>query len=113
MVGQAQRFQLVVAKEVGLLDDYDGCASPFGLFSGQRVGGLGGQGGVVGQRLPTQRGHDAVVDAAHPDGGIGQVDDGVAVWSRRARAAHTHGLAGAHLAGNHSDAAVGDTSRYG
>lgn len=41
MVGQAQRFQLVVAKEVGLLDDYDGCASPFGLFSGQRVGGLG------------------------------------------------------------------------
>lgn len=78
MVGQAQRFQLIVAKEVGLLDDYDGCASPFGLFSGQRVGGLGGQGGVVGQRLPTQRGHDAVVDAAHPDGGIGQVDDGVA-----------------------------------
>jgi hypothetical protein len=45
----------------------------------QRVGGLGDQGRVMGERLATQRGDDAVVDTAYPDGGIGQVDDGVAL----------------------------------
>ena len=91
MVGEeADGLQLVVAEEVRLLDDHDGGASALGVFGGQRVGGLWGQGGVMGQGLPAEGGDDAVVDAAHPDGGVGQVDDGVAAavqgWpARRAR----------------------------
>jgi hypothetical protein len=43
---EPQRFQLVIAE--GLLDDYDGGASALGVFGGECVGGLGGQGGVMG-----------------------------------------------------------------
>ena len=80
------------------------------MFGGECVGGLRGQGGVVGQRLPAEGGDDAVVDAAHPDGGVGQIDDGVAAAIEPGEGgAHGDGLAGADLAGDHADAAFGDT----
>ena len=41
-------FQLVVVEQVGLVEDQDGGAAAFGVFGGQRVAGLGDQGGVVG-----------------------------------------------------------------
>jgi hypothetical protein len=106
---EPQRFQLVVAEEVGLLDDQDGGASALGLFGGERVGGLRSQGRVVGQGLPAQGGDDAVVDSAHPDGGIGQVDDVVAATVQGGHgSADGDGLASADLAGDDADAAFGD-----
>jgi hypothetical protein len=55
--------------------------------------------------LAAEGGDDAVVDAAHPDGGVGQVDDGVAAAVQGGqRGAHGDGLAGADLAGDHADA---------
>ena len=47
-------------------------------FGGQRVAGLGDQGGVVEAGPPAERGHDVVVDAAGADGGVGEVDQVVA-----------------------------------
>src|ERR1700736_4852572 len=74
--------------------DHDGGAAALGVFGGERVGGLGGQGRVMGEGLATQRGDDAVVDTAHPDGGIGQVDDGVAAAIQAGEGgAHGDGLA--------------------
>jgi hypothetical protein len=69
---------LGVVEEVGFVDDEDGGAAAFGLFGGEGVGGLGDEGGVVDQGLPAEGGDDLVVDAADSDGGVGQVDDGVA-----------------------------------
>ena len=95
--------------EVTLVDHQDGGTAPLGVFGGERVGGLRSQGGVVGQGLSAEGGDDAVVDAAHPDGGIGQVDDGVAAAIQAGeRGAHGDGLASADLAGDDADAAFGD-----
>jgi hypothetical protein len=86
---------------VRLLDDDGGCSSALGVFGGQRVGGLWSQGGVVGRGLAAEGGDDAVVDAAHPDGGVGQVDDAVAAAVNGGqRGAHGDGLAGANSAGD-------------
>jgi hypothetical protein len=50
-----------------------------------------------------------VVDAADADGGVGQVDDGVAAAVEGGqRGAHGDGFAGADLAGDHTDAAISD-----
>ena len=59
---------------MGFFDDDDGGAATFVAFGGQGVGGLGCQGGVVGQGLAAEGGDDAVVDTADSDGGVGQVD---------------------------------------
>src|SRR5271155_2448721 len=51
-----------------------------------------------------------MVNAAHPDGGVGQVDDGVAAAVEGGQGgAYGDGFAGADLAGDHADAAFGDT----
>ena len=42
---QPDRFELMVVEQVGFVDDEDGVAAPFGVFGGQRLGGLGGEGG--------------------------------------------------------------------
>jgi len=64
---------------------------------------------VVGEGLAAEGGDDAVMDAAHPDGGVGQVDDAVATAVKGGqRGAHGDGLAGANFAGDHADAAFGD-----
>ena len=50
VVGEhADRFELGVVEQVGFVDDEDGGAAAFGVLGGEGVGGLGDQGGVVGQ----------------------------------------------------------------
>jgi hypothetical protein len=72
VVGEhADGFELGVVEQVGLVDDQDGDAAAFGVFGGQGVGGLRHEGGVVDQRVAAEREDDLVVDAAHPDGGVG------------------------------------------
>ena len=97
----------MVVQQMGFVDDEHGVAAPFGVFGGQRLGGLGGQGGPVKGRGVPERGHDVGEHAAHPDGGVGQVDEHVPgriqVGGGRP---HGHGLAGADLAGDHPDRAL-------
>ena len=70
---------------------------------------LEGQGRVVGEGLNAEGGDNAVVDAADADGGVGQVDHGVAAAVEGGQCgAHRDGLTGADLAGDHADAAFGD-----
>jgi hypothetical protein len=38
---QPDRFELMVVEQVGLVDDQYRVAAPFGVFGGQRLGGLG------------------------------------------------------------------------
>ena len=89
LVKQPDRFELVIVEQVGFVDDQDGGAAPFGVFGGQRVGGLGGQGGVVGRGCRRGWPRCGGEHAAHPDGGVGQVDDHVPARSRLAGAART------------------------
>jgi hypothetical protein len=53
-----------MVEEVGLVDDQDRDAAPFGGFPGQDVPGLDGEGGGAAGGLPAQGRDDAVVDAA-------------------------------------------------
>ena len=51
MVGEhPDRLELLVVEQVGLVDHDDGGAAAFGVFGGQGVGGLRGQGGGVEAR---------------------------------------------------------------
>ena len=77
LVKHPDRFELLVIQQVRFVDDEHGVAAPFGVFRGQRLGGLGGQGGGVEGRGVTEGGDDVVQHAADPDGGVGQVDDHV------------------------------------
>ena len=110
MVGEhPDRLQLGVLEQVRLVDHQDGCSAPLGLLDGQRAGGLRDQGGVMDQGLPAQRGDDLVVDAADPDGGVGEVDDGVPGRVQPGqRGADRDGLPGADLAGDDPDPALAD-----
>ena len=110
MVGEhPDRLQLGVVEQVRLVDHQDGCPAPLGVLDGQRGGGLRDQGGVMDQGLPAQRGDDLVVDAADPDGGVGEVDDGVPGGVQPGqRGADGDGLAGADLAGDDPDPALAD-----
>src|SRR3954447_7283808 len=61
------------------------------------------------QGLPAQRGDDLVVDATDPDGGVGEVDDGVPGRVQPGQCgADRDGLPGADLAGDDPDPALGD-----
>ena len=75
MVGEhPDRLQLRVVEQVRLVEHQDGGAAAFGLLGGQSVGGLGNEGGVVYQGVPAEGGDDLVVNAADPDGRVGQID---------------------------------------
>ena len=109
VLGQhADGLQLGVVEQVGFVQDEDRGAAPFGLFGGQprRFGGRGWRGAPT---LPAERGDDLVVDAADPDGGVGQVDDRIARIVQCGQCgADGDGLAGADFAGDDADAAFGD-----
>jgi hypothetical protein len=101
-------LELGVVEQVGLVDHHDRGAAAFDLLDGERVDGLGDQGGVVGQRPSAERGDDLVVDPADPDRRVRQVDDGVAGRVQRGeRGADRDGLPGADLAGDHPDPVLG------
>src|SRR6202034_1695421 len=94
VVGEhADRFELGVVEQVGLVDEQDGGAAAFGGLAGEHVVGLGGQrGGAVGG-ASAEAGDGVVVDAAGAGGGGGGGDDG---------------LAGADLAGDDAEGLLGD-----
>ena len=70
VVGEhADRLELGVVEQVGLVEDQDGGAAACVLFDRQRVDGLRDQGGVVGQRAVPEGGNDLVVDAPDSDCG--------------------------------------------
>src|SRR5581483_5007384 len=98
-----------MVEQVSLVDDQDRGPAPFGGFPGQDAPGLDGERGGAVDGPAAQGGHDAVVDAADPGGGVADVDDrvggGVEVGDR---GADRDGLAGADLAGDHADRLVGD-----
>jgi hypothetical protein len=70
---------------------------------------LGDEGGVVEAGCLAEGHGDGAVDAAHPDLGVGQVDQGVPGGVQPVgRGAQCHGLPGADLAGQHAQPAGGD-----
>ena len=110
MVGEhADAFELGVVEQVGFVDDQDGGAAAFGVLGGEGVGGLGDEGGGVGAGWPAEGGDDGVVDAAGADGGVAEVDDGVAGGVEGGQGgADGDGLAGADLAGDDAEGLFGD-----
>src|SRR6202034_4137294 len=110
VVGEhADRFELGVVEQVGLVDEQDGGAAAFGGLAGEHVVGLGGQrGGAVGG-ASAEAGDDVVVDAADAGGGGAEVDDGVAGRGQGGEGgAGGDGLAGADLAGDDAEGLLGD-----
>jgi hypothetical protein len=69
----------------------------------------GGEGGVVGFRDAAERGHDGVVDPADADGGVAQVDEGMAGGVEAGEGgAQGHGLARADLPGDAAEGVLAD-----
>ena len=94
---------------VGNIDENDGAAAAFGVFGGQGVGGLRDEGRGVEARGLAEGGDDVVQHAADPDRGVGQVDDHVPGGVQAGgRGAHGHRLAGADLAGDHTEGVLVD-----
>ena len=110
VVGEhADGFELAGFEHVGLVDGQDGDPAAFGVLAGEQVHGLGGEGGVVGFGDAAERGDDGVVDAADADGGVAQVDEGVAGGVEAGEGgAQGHGLAGADFAGDHAEGVLAD-----
>ena len=63
------RFHLFVLEKVALVDHDDGGASPFCVFPGEGVGGLGDEAGGVEAGDAAEGGDDVVQDSADPDDG--------------------------------------------
>jgi hypothetical protein len=106
---------MIVAKgdSVSLVDTQDRDSAALAMFGSQCVAGLGDQRGVVEAGPPAERGHDVVVDASGPDGGIGNLDQVVAGgFCAVDGGAGGHGLAYADLTGDHGDASGGDAVAY-
>ena len=110
VVGEhADAFELGVVEQVGFVDDEDGGAAAFGGFGGEGVGGLWDEGGHVGAGQAAEGGDDGVVDAAGADGGVAEVDDGVAGGVQGGEGgADGDGFAGADFAGDDAEGVFGD-----
>src|SRR5919198_98819 len=110
VVGEhADAVELVVGEQVAFVDDQDGGAAAFGVLGGERVGGLGGEGGGAVAGPPAQGTDDGVVDAADADGGVADVGHGVSGWVQGCQGgAGGDGLADADLAGEHAEGVLVD-----
>ena len=105
LVKQPQAFELFGVEEVGFVEDHDDPAAPFVLFGGEGFLGLGDERGPVEARASRRGPRRSSSTTPGPDGGVAEVDDGVAAGvDAGQRGAHGHGLARAHLAGDHPDA---------
>ena len=103
------RFQLLVVQQVRFVDHDDGGAAAFGVFGGESVGGLRGEGGGVEAGDLAQGADDVVQHAADPDGRVGQVDDHVPGGVQRGgRGADGDGFPGTDLAGDHAEGVLVD-----
>ena len=89
---------MVGVEEMRLVDDeYHPFAALVG-FGGERVDGLGDERRLVEPGCPAERGDDRGVEAPGADGGVGDVDDGVAAGVERGDGRPGgNGLAGADL----------------
>jgi hypothetical protein len=91
------------------VDDQDGGASVLFPLGQEGLAGLDGQAGAEVGRGHPEGVDDLLVDAADPDHGVGDVDDGVSRRVEGVRAgADRDGLAGADLAGDHTYRSFGD-----
>src|SRR6266498_3784145 len=91
------------------VEDHDRGAAAFGVFGGQRVGGLRGEGGGVEAGDLPEGGDDVVQHAADSDRGVGQVDGQVPGGVQGGGGgADGDGLAGADLAGDHAEGVLVD-----
>ena len=103
VVGQhPDRLELLVAQQVGLVDDQDGGAAALVAFGGEHGGGLGGQPGGSCGRAGRRRSVTIVSWRPRmPISGVGQVDDGVPGGVQAGQGgAHGDGLAGADQTGD-------------
>ena len=108
----ADAFQRVGAQQVRFVDDEDDLFAALGGLGGEQVLGLGDQRRVVKARAAAEAGHDRGVDAAQPDAGGAEVDDGVPGGVQAGDGgARGDGLAGAALAGDHADRLLADAPR--
>ena len=110
VVGEhADGLQLGRFEHVRLVDRQDRDPAAFGVLAGEQVHGLGGEGGVVGFRDAAERGDDGVVDPADTDGGVAEVDEGVAGGVEAGEGgAQGDGFAGADFAGDHAEGVLAD-----
>ena len=101
-------FELVAGEQVGFVDGEDDVAVALVGLGGERGRDLGDE--VAWWKRGACRGPgDGGVDAADPDLGVGQVDEGVAGGVEAVGGgAERGGLAGADLAGDDAEAAGGD-----
>ena len=98
-----------LSEQVRFVDDDDGGAAAFGLFRGEGVGGLGGEGGGVEAGDPAEGGDDVVQHPADPDGRVGQVDGDVPGGVQRGgRGADGDGFPGADLTGDDAEGVLVD-----
>ena len=102
-------LELLVAQQVGLVDDQDGGFAALVAFGGQDGGGLGGEPGAGAVGLAAEGGDDHLVQAADADHGVGQVDDGVPGGVQAGQdGADRGGLAGPDFACDDADRAFAD-----
>jgi hypothetical protein len=106
---QADGFKLAGVEHVGFVDGQDRDSAAFGVLAGEQVHGLRSEGGVVGLGDAAEGGHDGVVDAADADGGVAEVDEGVAGGILGGDGgAQGRGLARADFPCNHTECVLAD-----
>ena len=110
VVGEhADGFELGVVQQVRLVEDQDRGPAAFGVFGGQRGGGLRDEGCGVEAGCLSERGDDVVQHAADPDRRVGQVDHHVSRGIQGGgRGADGDGFAGADLTGDHAEGVLVD-----
>src|SRR5260370_1076790 len=102
-------LELLIAQQVGLVDDQDGGFAAFVAFGGQDGGGLGGEPGAAAVGLAAEGGDDHLVQAADADHRVGQGDDGVPGGGQAGQdGAGRGGLAGPDFTSDDADRAFGD-----
>jgi hypothetical protein len=75
---QSQLLKLVGGQQMSLVKDHHDALAALVLLRRQRVGGLGDQRRLVEPGHTTEGGDDGGVEAPGADGGVAEVDDGVA-----------------------------------
>src|SRR5260370_6437282 len=102
-------LELLVAQQVGLVDDQDGGFAALVAFGGQDGGGLGGEPRAAAVGLGAGGGDDHLVQAADADHRVGQVDAGVPGRVQAGQdGADRGGLAGPDFTSDDADRAFGD-----
>ena len=106
---ETELLELLGGEQMRLIDDEDDPAMPLGLLRGQQVTGLGDELGLAVAGDAAEGGDDGDVETAGAEGGVGDVDHLVAGSVQPChRGAHRHRLAGADVADDDPEQALGD-----